>query len=68
MKYWLLTASADANLVDYEEIMQSETEPDFWTCYELAEAHGCEFFHIDEINAEDVNECEVLTKANRKEY
>jgi len=63
MKFWLLTASTDGNMVDYEEIIQSESEPDFWTCYELAEKHNCPWFHVDEMEAEDVDGVEVLTIA-----
>jgi len=63
MKKWLLTASTDGIDVDFEAIIESESEPDFWTCYELAEAHGCTFFHIDELEAEDVDGVEVLTIA-----
>jgi len=48
-KKWILTASIDGINVDYEEIIESETEPDFWTQYEIAEKHGCEFFHVEEL-------------------
>lgn len=46
---WLLVASTDGNMVDYEEIIISEEEPDFWTCYEIAEKHGCGFFHVEQL-------------------
>lgn len=49
MKKWLLTASVDGVNIDYEEIIESNDEPGFWTCYEIAEAHGCDFFSVDEI-------------------
>ena len=46
---WLLVASTDGNMVDYEEIIISDEEPDFWMCYEIAEKHGCEFFHVEQL-------------------
>ena len=51
-KQWILTASIDGNMVDYEEIIESDTEPDFWECYTIAEKHGCEFFHVCELETE----------------
>lgn len=48
MKKWVLTASKDAIDIDYMAILESEKEPDFWTCYELAEKHGCIYFTIEE--------------------
>lgn len=48
-KEYLLTASTDGINIDYEEIIESENEPDFWTCYEKATAHGCDFFHVQEL-------------------
>lgn len=49
MNKWLLTCSVDAIGIDYETIIESDTEPDFWTCYEIANAHGCEWFYITEV-------------------
>lgn len=49
MKKWLLTASTDGNEIDFETVIESETEPDFWMCYELAAAHGCDFFSVTEV-------------------
>lgn len=49
MKKWLLTCSVDANLIDYETIIKSDAEPDFWTCYEIAAAHGCDYFNVVEL-------------------
>lgn len=49
MKKWLLTASRDGVGIDFECIMKSETEPDFWTCYEVAAAVNCEFFSVEEV-------------------
>jgi hypothetical protein len=48
MKKWLLVCSQDATIIHYQTIIESETEPDFWTCYELATAHDCEYFMIGE--------------------
>jgi len=48
MKKWILTCSIDAVDIDYEEIITSDTEPDFWTCSEIAQAHGCDFWTVDE--------------------
>lgn len=49
MKNWILVASTDGDMVDYEEIIIQENEPDFWMCYEIAEKNGCSFFHVEEI-------------------
>ena len=35
MKKWILTCSVDAVEIDYEEIITSDTEPDFWTVDEF---------------------------------
>lgn len=48
MKKWYLTASTDGNMIDFETIIESDTEPDFWTCYDLAASHECEFFSVTE--------------------
>lgn len=47
MSKWRLICSTDGNMVDYEEIIESNEEPGFWECYEIAQAHGCEHFTID---------------------
>ena len=49
MKKWILTASRDGINIDYEKIIESDTEPGFWECYELAYAAGCPYFTIDEL-------------------
>ena len=49
MKKWYFTASRDAVEIDFETIIESDTEPGFWDCYELAASHGCEFFIVTEI-------------------
>ena len=48
MKNWILTASRDGINIDFETIIESDTEPGFWACYELAAAHNCDFFSITE--------------------
>ena len=48
MKKWILTCSIDAVDIDYEEILASDTEPDFWTCNDIAQEHGCDFWTVDE--------------------
>ena len=53
-KQWLLTASIDGNLVDFETIIEQENEPDFWTCYDLAQDHGCDFFHVEQLETEAI--------------
>lgn len=54
MKRWLLTCSVDADLVDYDEIIESDEEPGFWTCNDIAEAHGCPWWDICELDDDDV--------------
>lgn len=61
MKKWRLVCSTNGIMVDYEEIIESEEEPDFWTCQNIAQNHGCEFFHIDtDTPIIDTNENETL--------
>ena len=48
MKQWLLVCSTDGNKIDWTTVINSDSEPDFWTCYDLATSHGCEFFTVDE--------------------
>lgn len=49
MKNWILECSIDADMIDYEEVIQSETEPDFWTCFNIAEEHSCPWFTVSEL-------------------
>lgn len=49
MKQWALVCSVDAIEIDYETIIESEAEPDFWTCYDIAEEHGCSWFYVEEV-------------------
>lgn len=48
MKKWRLTASADGSEIDFETIIESDTEPSFWFCYITAGEHDCNFFTIEE--------------------
>lgn len=48
MKKWIFTASTDGNMIDFETAIESDTEPDFWTCYNLATEHECSFFNVME--------------------
>lgn len=48
MKKWLLTCSVDAVDIDYDEIIESESEPDFWTCNNIADEHSCSWWIIEE--------------------
>ena len=48
-KRWRLTASRDGNGVDFETVITSEDEPEWWTCYDLAAAHGCDWFDVVEV-------------------
>lgn len=48
-RQWRLIASIDGINVDYEEIIESEEEPDFWTCEIIAEDHMCDFWYIEEL-------------------
>ncbi len=58
MKNWILECSIDADAIDYEEIIQSETEPDFWTCYYIAQKHGCPWFTVSELTDYEAQEAD----------
>ena len=47
MNKWRIICSRDAVEIDYEEIISSEAEPDFFTFHEIAEKHGCAFFDVN---------------------
>lgn len=47
MKTWCFTASRDGNKIDYCTTIRADLEPDFWTCYNLAESHGCTFWTVE---------------------
>lgn len=46
-KTYFLTCSVDGVNVDFDMVILSETEPDFWTCEKIAREHGCIFWTID---------------------
>lgn len=46
---WLLECSIDAIMVDYSEVLESDGEPGYWVCQEIAEANGCAFWTVSEI-------------------
>lgn len=46
---WLLTCSVDAVDVDYEQIIDSDEEPGYWECDEIAQEHGCDWWSICEL-------------------
>ena len=46
MKKWLLTCSIDAVDINFETVLFSEEEPVFWTCEEIAQANGCDFWTV----------------------
>ena len=49
MKQYRLTCSVDGINIDFECIIEADTEPSFWECYAIAEARGCEYFMIAEL-------------------
>lgn len=55
MKKWELVCSKEAIDIDYETIIESEDEPDFWTCYEIAMDHDCGFWTISELEETNVS-------------
>ena len=48
MRAFYLECSIEAIDVDYSEVIYSESEPDFWTCQNIADAHDCEYWTLDE--------------------
>ena len=50
MKHYNLICSKDEINVDFEMVIESETEPDYWTCYNIAEKHNCPYFYLDELD------------------
>ena len=49
MRKWLLTCSVDGVDIDYETVLTSLKEPDFWTCNNIAESHGCSLWSLEEV-------------------
>ena len=48
MKKWFLICSIDAIDIDYETVIESEKEPDWWTCENIAREHGCDWWTLEE--------------------
>lgn len=46
-KKWRLTCSNNGINIDYEEVIESDKEPDFWQCQEIAEEHNCELWSLE---------------------
>lgn len=49
MKKWILTASIDAVNIDFETVIESDVEPGYWECNDLAASHGCPYWTISEL-------------------
>jgi hypothetical protein len=49
MKSWILTCSIDGIDIDYETVIENETEPDYWTCDGIAQENGCDYWTIEEV-------------------
>ena len=47
MNKWRIICSRAADEIDDEEIISSEAEPNFWTCHDIAEKHGCDYFIVE---------------------
>lgn len=47
IKKWKLTCSIDGINIDYEEIIESNKEPNWWQCQENAEEHRCKLWSIE---------------------
>lgn len=56
MRKWNLAASVDGVNIDFETTIESETEPGYWECHDLAAANGCEFFTVTEITSDEAEE------------
>lgn len=51
MHTYILQASIDGVSIDYLETIRADAEPDFWSLYNIAAAHGCDFWTIEEVIA-----------------
>ena len=49
IKVFRFTASTNGDFVDYETVIISKNEWNFWKCEELAKRHGCEMWSIEEM-------------------
>lgn len=50
MKKWRLVCTIDAVDIDFETIIESEEEPGFWDCEEIAHDHDCEWWSLEAID------------------
>lgn len=49
MNKWLLMCSKDAVYVDFEQVLESEKEPGFWECENIAKENGCEWWSLERV-------------------
>lgn len=49
MKKWLIECSTAAIDIDYSTVIESETEPTWCDCENIAREHGCEWWMCEEI-------------------
>lgn len=49
MKKYILTLSKNAISIYKQITIESDREPDFWRCYNLAQRNNCDFFYITEV-------------------
>ena len=49
MKRYELVCSRDGVGIDCFVTIEAECEPGFWTCYNIAAEHGCDFFTLEEV-------------------
>lgn len=47
MNKYILTMSRDAISIFKEITIEADQEPDFWSCYDLAQKNGCDYFSLD---------------------
>lgn len=47
MKTWFLSCSIDGVNIDFDMIILSEKEPDFYECEKIAHDHDCKYWTID---------------------
>lgn len=48
MKKWRLVCSVEGISIDYEQTILAETEPHWIDCHNIAGAHGCDFWTLEE--------------------
>ena len=48
MKKWNIICSIDAVNIDYETVIESKSEPNWWICENIAREHGCEWWFVEE--------------------